>query len=100
MKQGYPVWAGVTCKWNLSRHYIYVMKDLNICMVVEVWHPALTYLTAAYRLSCVGTGPDRTRAIPCTVQQSFSRGAMSCPLRTRSDGDPGYLTDTEGQAAV
>jgi len=25
---------------------------------------------------------------------------MSCPLRARSDSKPGYLTVTEGQAAV
>src|SRR5690349_9195453 len=43
--------------------------------------------------------PDRTRAIPCKVQQSSNRRATSCPLCARSDSNPGYLTDAEGQAA-
>jgi hypothetical protein len=41
--------------------------------------------------------PDRTRAIPCKVQQSSKWGAMSCPLRARSDSNSGYLTVTRGQ---
>src|SRR6476646_9052406 len=64
-------------------------------LTAEPLHP-LRSATKGQAEAC----PDRTQAIPCKVQHSSSRGAMPCPLRARSDSDPGYLTVTEGQPAA